>query len=465
MRVDDIPELLLTFYGDDFTGSTDAMEALAFNGIKTVLFLEPPSRELLQKKFKDVRAIGLAGVSRAMGIKQMDEELKPLMEEFARIPSHIVHYKMCSTFDSSPTVGSIGRVIDMGMEMIPCTDKQKGYVPLLVGAPVLKRYTIFGHHFATVGETTYRLDRHPTMSRHPVTPMDEADLCLHLAKQTNKSIINMDIHDLTGSPEQVQKRLANRLKQHADIVLFDVLDDERLKAAARIIWEGALEQGNRWVVGSSGIEYGLAMHWKEQGISDPANESLLPIEAVNQILVVSGSCSPVTEGQIRYALSNGFVGVAIPAERLIMPGEADKARRQLVDQAISIIQSGLSPLLYTALGPEDASIGRIQSRLTMMGYQAADSGRLLGEQLGLLTKEILERSGLRRFVIAGGDTSGFVTRQLGIYALEAVMPVASGGPLCEGYSVHERFDHIQFVLKGGQVGKENFFAAVREAAR
>ncbi|WP_461671139.1 nucleotide-binding domain containing protein, partial [Mycobacterium tuberculosis] len=169
--------------------------------------------------------------------------------------------------------------------------------------------------------------------------------------------------------------------------------------------------------------------------------------------------------QIRYALCNGFEGIFIPSERLLMPEEAAATRKQLVDQALAILNAGGSPLLYTALGPEDESIGAIQSRLAAMGYQGADSGRLLGEQLGLLTKEIIERGGLRRFVVAGGDTSGFVTRQLGVYALEAVMPIAPGGPLCKGYSEDDRFDGIQFVLKGGQVGKDNFFAAVRDAGQ
>ena len=455
-------QLLLSFYGDDFTGSTDSMEALAFNGVKTVLFLEPPSLELLQSKFSDARAIGLAGVSRAMSREQMNKDLKPLLEQLAQLPTTILHYKICSTFDSSPEAGSIGCVIDMAAGLTASNRQAGSYIPLLVGAPSLKRYTLFGHHFATVDQVTYRLDRHPTMSRHPITPMDEADLRNHLAKQTSKSIVSMDIVDLAGTAEQIKSRLISRLENKADIVLFDVLDDERLQAAGRLIWEGALEEGNRFVVGSSGVEYGLVKHWQAEGLIDRKYEPVRSMQRAEPLLVVSGSCSPVTEQQIHYALKHGFEAIPIDPERFIIPEEAEAARQEWLEQALKIIEAGRSPLLYTALGPEDDCIGRIRQRLAEMGRPASHSSHLLGEQLGLLTKEIIENSGVRRFVIAGGDTSGYVTRQLGIYAMEAVMPIAPGGPLCKGYSNDEVFNHIEFVLKGGQVGKEDFFVRVRE---
>ena len=62
-------------------------------------------------------------------------------------------------------------------------------VPLVVGAPQLKRYTFAGHLFAAYQGEVYRIDRHPVMSRHPVTPMAEADLRLHLAQQTTRATV------------------------------------------------------------------------------------------------------------------------------------------------------------------------------------------------------------------------------------------------------------------------------------
>ena len=80
-------KLLLAFYGDDFTGSTDAMEALAVSGLRTVLFLAPPQPELLRRKFPDLRCIGVAGTSRAMSPAEMDEH--PTTSARAPVPRAI----------------------------------------------------------------------------------------------------------------------------------------------------------------------------------------------------------------------------------------------------------------------------------------------------------------------------------------------------------------------------------------
>src|SRR6185436_1802213 len=93
-------ELLLAFYGDDFTGSTDAMEALAVSGLRTVLFLSTPKPDFLQQKFPDLRCMGVAGTSRAMSPAEMDAQLAPVLRELWTLGAPLTHYKVCSTFDS-----------------------------------------------------------------------------------------------------------------------------------------------------------------------------------------------------------------------------------------------------------------------------------------------------------------------------------------------------------------------------
>jgi uncharacterized protein YgbK (DUF1537 family) len=177
----------LAYYGDDFTGSTDVLDVLVRAGIPTVLLLTEPTPELLAR-FPEARAVGVAGMSRAKSPDWMDAALPPLFARLRDLGAPFVHYKVCSTFDSAPHVGSIGRAIDCAAAVF-----RNRCVPLVVGAPALRRYTSFGNLFATAGEATYRIDRHPTMARHPVTPMDEADLRLHLAKQTRRKIGLVDI--------------------------------------------------------------------------------------------------------------------------------------------------------------------------------------------------------------------------------------------------------------------------------
>ncbi len=450
------PHLLLSYYGDDFTGSTDVMEALVLNGVKTVLFLEPPSRELIASKFPDIRAFGVAGLSRAMKADEMERQLGPILAQLRDIPTSIVHYKICSTFDSSVEIGSIGRAIEIASDLY----RDQRCIPMMVGVPELRRYTLFGNHFAAAGNNTYRLDRHPTMSNHPVTPMDEADLRVHLSRQTDKSIGLMNIVDLTGEGEQVRQRLAERLGEAPDILLFDVLDKERQKLACELIWEAAEGDGNRLVVGSSGIEYGLTAHWRDIGLTAPDYESSPSIGPASQLLVVSGSCSPVTEAQIRYALANGFVGVQIRTELLIDPTKQEGERSRLIQLAKEVLQRGASPLMYTAMGSEDDSIRLTRKRQAESGKDDISLGRMIGEQLGRLVREIVSDNGLTRVVVAGGDTSGFVMRELGLYALACLMPLDPGGPLCIGYSEDARFEGIEIALKGGQVGKDDYFVRV-----
>ncbi|WP_260405775.1 four-carbon acid sugar kinase family protein, partial [Paenibacillus sp. 598K] len=177
------------YYGDDFTGSTDVLEALFRCGLRPVLFLDAPTEERLgDPRFAATDACGVAGVGRSLSPEEMARELPAVLETLRRLGPAIVHYKICSTFDSAPHVGSIGKAAELGAALFGGR-----YVPILAGVPYLGRYTVFGHHFAAAGESVYRLDRHPTMSRHPVTPMAESDLRLHLAQQTELSSSLMDI--------------------------------------------------------------------------------------------------------------------------------------------------------------------------------------------------------------------------------------------------------------------------------
>jgi 3-oxoisoapionate kinase len=446
---------LLSFYGDDFTGSTDAMEALSLNGLRTVLFLSPPSPELLHERFADLPAIGVAGFSRTWSPAQMEERLRPIFEGIRQLAAPLVHYKTCSTFDSSPEVGSIGRAIDIGHEVFGGR-----WVPLVVGAPVLRRYTLFGNLFATVGNETYRLDRHPTMRHHPVTPMNEADLRVHLSQQTAKSIALFDILQLTGSPDEIDQRFSHLRDQQPDVVLFDVLDDARLAEAGRLIAEQASTEV-RFVAGSSGVEYALAAHWRAQGVL-PARPTVSSQGPVDRLLVVSGSCSPETQRQIDWALDHGFVGIAVDTVRLLDEKTAGQEHTAIMERALVALAQGQSVVIHTSLGPRDPRLAATAEHLVRQSRHPREGGERIGLALGQMLRELLQQTGLRRAMVAGGDTSGHVTQQLGIYALELIAPVAPGSPLCRAYSDDSAFDGLQIALKGGQVGKADYFCRVMQ---
>jgi uncharacterized protein YgbK (DUF1537 family) len=429
-----IPKLALSYYGDDFTGSTDVMEVLAWAGLPAVLFLQPPSKEQLSR-FRSARAIGIAGDSRSRSPEWMSEHLPPIFQQLESFGAPINQYKVCSTFDSSPQIGSIGRALDVGLDVFA-----SAWAPIVVGAPKLRRYQAFGNLFARVASETYRLDRHPTMSRHPVTPMGEPDLRRHLAGQTSVKIGLVDLLALASGAGQT--RIAEAIASGEHAVLFDVLDEASLIEVGRLIWENCAAAP--FAVASSGLEYALVAYWRSAGLL-PQAPAPQRAASVDRLAVLSGSCSPETAASIRRAVDNGYDGIPLDA-RAVAAGQFDDA----LQRAVSSAAAGRSFIFYTALGPSDPNLIEGRERFR----------RSLSENLGRLFAAALERSGIRRAVVCGGDTSSGVGRQLDIYALTAVHPLAPGSPLCRAYS-NGPLDGLEVSFKGGQVGGPLFFEAAR----
>jgi uncharacterized protein YgbK (DUF1537 family) len=446
--------LLLTFYGDDFTGSTDGMEALAKAGLRTVLFLQPPAPEQLER-FPGVRAVGVAGVSRSLTPEEMDVELPPIFSRMRALPAPLFHVKVCSTFDSSPQIGSIGHTLEWGQRIFGSP-----FVPLLIGAPILNRFCLFGNLFARSGPESevFRLDRHPTMSRHPVTPMDESDLRLHLAKQTTRRIGLVDILQIEAGDQAVEARLAQLEQEGAEAVLFDILRDAHLPIIGRALQRRASRENPLFVIGSSGVEYALAACWREEGWLPPP--PVFRADPTERIVVVSGSCSPITARQIEWAVAGGFADIPLDTAQVADPDRREPLLRSVSEAAIQAARSGRSVVVHTCKGPDDP-------RLRQSGGASADarlSGRPLGSALGRILQAILRETDITRAVVAGGDTSGYVARELGIEALEVITPMAPGSPLCRVHAPGQPADGKEILFKGGQVGRTDLFGSVLRGA-
>jgi uncharacterized protein YgbK (DUF1537 family) len=421
---------LYAWYGDDFTGSTDVLEALAIHGVKAVLFTHTPNwREIAA--FSDCRAVGIAGESRSRSPHWMSRNLPAIIRAMRRLSAPFNHYKVCSTFDSSPRVGSIGRAMELGRAVF-----HSGTVPVVVGAPHLGRAVVFGNLFAEADGTWYRIDRHPTMRQHPVTPLTEADLRLHLARQTK---LPMGLVDLTAFQSQTaEKQWQNQVAARAGAVVFDGFSDAMLEETARILWGRAAER-TVFAVGSSGLTHGLLQHWRSAGLIGTAR-ALAPAPPIDRLLVLSGSCSPVTARQIRRAKQMGFAAWRLEGAG---PWSAEAAKTN------EALKSGRSVVLYTALGPKTPE---------------EDFGEKFGSALGVLLRDLVFSSGVRRVLIAGGDTATHSVKQLGLDALTFAAPLVAGVPLCRA-SAASPLDGLELALKGGQIGPEDFFANVRDGRR
>jgi uncharacterized protein YgbK (DUF1537 family) len=203
------------------------------------------------------------------------------------------------------------------------------------------------------------------------------------------------------------------------------------------------------------------MHWQAAGVV--ARPGPLPSPGrVKQLAVVSGSAAPPTAEQIDYALERDFVGIRLDSSCLVDPATAEQERERALQQALDVLSAGHSVLLYSAHGPEDPSIEHTKAHMQSLGLDPKAVGSRLGTQQGRILRELLERTDLKRACVAGGDTCGYASKQLGIYALETVVPIAPGAPLCRASSSQPRFDGLQISLKGGQNGQADYFVKIRE---
>ena len=344
--------LLLAWYADDFTGAAAVLEVLAFAGLNAMLFLDVPSKAQLSRH-PNLQAIGVASTARAQSPDWMDNNLPSVFKSLLALDPPLLHYKVCSTLDSSPTTGSIGRAIEIAADLI-----EPDTVPVLIAAPQMRRFQVFGHLFAAHGSEVFRLDRHPVMAHHPVTPMTESDVARHISAQSQR--LETSLWSLEDSAANRAPTLAPTSAKDADrisVVTIDCVDDTSEAAAGNMLWENHTK--NRFVVGSQGVEYALVRHWIETGALQKKNPPGSAGRA-NGLVTVSGSVSPTTAEQIRWSRANGFATIRFTVRRAC--GDKNKLENEItrvVTESLTAIAANVDPLIFTAEGPDDPVVGQL----------------------------------------------------------------------------------------------------------
>ncbi|POR46361.1 four-carbon acid sugar kinase family protein [Bosea psychrotolerans] len=419
------PSPLYGWYGDDFTGATDTLSALAEQGRRALLFLRIPTPEQLSAA-GPLDAIGIAGATRSMEPVAMAAELDAAGRFFAGQGVALLHYKCCSTFDSAPLIGSIGAAVKALRPYF-----QNPFLPIIGGQPNLGRYCLFGNLFAAagIGGVVHRIDRHPTMSVHPVTPMAEADLRRHLTAQGLEQIALLDYRNWDDGAEDA---LTACLATLPGAVLLDVARASDLPVIGKLIAQRAQAQP-MLAVGPSSVAQALAGLW---GIrEEAAGARVVPLRRGGPVLALVGSLSPVTRAQVEVA--TGFAKLAIEPRRLLDDEAYVEALRR---EALRRLAEGHVMLI------------------TERPSQAPENAGGVAAATGLLLRGIIAQARLSRLVVAGGDTSSLAVKSLDIWGLSYRGPLASGAPLCRTHSDDPRLDDLDIVLKGGQMGPVDFFA-------
>ena len=451
-------KLRFAYYGDDFTGSTDALEFLSNAGVKTRLFIDAPAPPQLER-FPELEAIGVAGNSRSLAPEDMKVVLNKAFNQLSQLHLKQVHYKICSTFDSSPEIGNIGTAISVGQSVFKNTD-----TPVLAAAPALGRYTIFGNMFARMGIGSngriYRLDRHPSMSNHPVTPAHEADLTLHLEKQTDLKIGLIDINQIAESAEKIVEYYNELTKEEYQVIFIDAMYINQLKNIGNALDLISSQTETLFTVGSSGVEMAMTEYWNANKSTDIHKVKWPELTTTRPILVGSGSCSPVTSRQIETALVAGFKSIALDVTQLLQNNTVYII--EIAQQAIDSINNGQSVLLHTSLGVTDSRNESSVKTALELGIPEEKVkehiGYHFGTTLGTIAKLVANKSkDLKRIVIAGGDTSSYAARAMGIESVEMIAPLSIGAPICRASAPESSVDGMEVNFKGGQVGSPDYF--------
>lgn len=399
--------------GDDFTGSSDIANVLARAGAHTVQLAGLPDRPLETQADAVVVALKTRSIPAAEAVEQSLQACRWLVEHGAAQ----IFFKYCSTFDSTPA-GNIGPVIAALLDELGA--------PLALACPAFPangRTVYQGHLF--VGD---RLLSESGMEKHPLNPMTDPDIRRWLRRQTAMAVGHLPLAAVRAGESE---RTLEAAQARGDrIVIADAVIDDDLLALGRAV------RSHRLVTGGSALAGGLPGNFGI-GAGDEAAASFPGF--TGPAVLLSGSCSNATRRQVE------VYAAARPALRIDGAAALD-FERALAD-AMRFVAENIdsAPLVYSSAAPD--AVAEMQDRYGQERLAAA-----LDRLFAAIAVESVRR-GVRRLVVAGGETSGAVTSAFGSFAYAVGPEIAPGVPVL--YS--EREPCMALALKSGNFGDDAFF--------
>ena len=411
--------ILLGVIADDFTGATDLANTLVKEGMSTVQLIGVPDEAL---DIGDAKAVVVALKSRtepaAEAIADSLNALKWLRSKGARQ----YFFKYCSTFDSTDT-GNIGPVAEALMQAL-----ETEFTIACPAFPANARTLFNGHLF--VGDI---LLSDSGMKDHPLTPMTDANLVRVLERQSSKPVGLVQFEDVDAGAEAIAKRFSALKSEGAGHAIVDAVSDRHL----RFIGEACRDL--KLITGGSGVALGLPDNFRNLGLLETSSD--IRINAPQgRAAIIAGSCSQATRGQIAYAKTRIPSHMIDPME---LAAGTDVVAETLAWAAAQ--DAGQPILIYSSADPD--VVKQIQSEL---GRDKA--GSMVEDALGKIAIGLIEQ-GVRRLIVAGGETSGAVVKALEIPALRIGPEIDPGVPWTETMGAR----HMALALKSGNFGAEGFF--------
>ncbi|EJC83492.1 hypothetical protein Rleg4DRAFT_6762 [Rhizobium leguminosarum bv. trifolii WSM2297] len=417
--------ILLGSIADDYTGASDLANTLTKNGLRTVQTVGIPNPGLT---LPDVDAVVVSLKIRSVPASEAVTAATSAERWLRQSGAGHVLYKICSTFDSTDA-GNIGPVTEA------LRDAAGGGVVLVTPAfPETGRTVYLGHLF--VGGQP--LNESP-LKDHPLNPMHDANLVRVLARQSNGAIGLIDLTAIAAGPATVKARLEALRAAGITAAIADAIFERDLETLGAVALETPVSTG------ASGLGLGLARALVHSGrvSSDGAAPAVIrPVGGFSA--VIAGSCSAATLRQLDAAERSMSVLRLDPEKLLAGPDEIAAA----ISWAGDRIAAG--PVVVAASAAPE-TVARLQS---LYGREAA--GHAIETATSIIAAELVEK-GVRRLVVAGGETSGAAVDKLAIPAFLIGPEIAPGVPVLR--TVGNAQGDMLLALKSGNFGGEDFFAA------
>jgi 3-dehydrotetronate 4-kinase len=413
--------MLLGAIADDFTGATDLCSMLVRGGMRTVQLIGVPTPD---DPPPVADAIVVALKSRTAPVRQAVTESLAALEWLRNAGARQFFFKYCSTFDSTDQ-GNIGPVADALVAALGC-----GFALACPAFPANARSVYQGHLF--VGGT---LLNESGMENHPLTPMTDANLVRVLSRQTNGTVGLVNFATVEQGAQAIRQAMTALKEQGRRYAIVDAVSDAHLIAIGEAAASHAL------ITGGSGVAMGLPANFRRAGLL-PASTDAAALETLDgSAAVLAGSCSRATLAQLGFARSHLDV---LELDPLSTPDAATLSSNAIAWAAGRL---GGKPVVIAASAPPD-KVAALQGKL---GRESA--GALIEDTMARIAEALVSR-GVRRMVVAGGETSGAVVSRLGVRRLRIGAEIDPGVPwtLAEGNGVP-----MLLALKSGNFGATDFF--------
>ncbi|WP_328877109.1 3-oxo-tetronate kinase [Streptomyces sp. NBC_00299] len=406
---------------DDFTGATDLANNLVRAGMRVVQLIDVPE-DRIDGQAIDADAVVIALKSRTTPASDAVDASLRALAWLRSAGAEQIYFKYCSTFDSTPA-GNIGPVTEALMDALGAD-----FTIATPAFPDNGRTVFKGHLF--VGDV---LLSDSGMRHHPLTPMTDSNLVSVLRAQTGRPVGLVDHTVVAGGGDAVRTRFDELRKEGVGVAIVDAVSNDDLVRLGEAVRDLPL------VTAGSGLAIGLPANW---GFEPSAAAAQLP-SADGHAAVVSGSVSDATNGQVLEFLRTGRPAYSVGPLRIA-------AGEDVAGQALAFADAHLADgpvLVYSTEAPD--AVRAVQGRLG-----AAEAGELVERTLARVARGLVDR-GVRRLVVAGGETSGAVVQALGITRLRIGPQIAPGVPWCA--ATLPGGDTLHITLKSGNFGGPDFF--------